>query len=435
MSTVLATTLEGAYRRAVAAYRERTPASAAQFERSCAVLAGGNTRSNLHTDPYPVVIDHASGAELVDIDDNLYLDFNSDYTVAIHGHSPQRLFEVASQQMARGMSWGARSHAETALATAVLQRYPSMQRVRFVNSGTEANLFALMTVMDMTGRAKVLVVDGGYHGSMFTFVPAVRRFNVTHDVVTVPFNDVEALDEAFREHGDTLAGAFTELMLNSGGCIPASPQWVRRLEQHCADYAVPLVIDEVMTARLGYGGLTHRYGVTPHLVSLGKFIGGGFPIGAVAGPAEIMDRFDVRRPGSIAHGGSFNNEIFSMACGHVALTELLTPDVMAEFNHTGDELRDRLNTVFTRHGVALVMSGIGSTMALHLGADAPTQYQRRPDADMVRRWFHLELMNRGVWVAGRAMIATNLAHTPHHLDVLVDAIDDLVQQHREVLRG
>lgn len=434
MTTVRTATLAQAYEDAVGVYRQRTWRSAAQFAESCAVLAGGNTRSNLHTDPYPVLIDQAHGAELIDVDGHRYLDFNSDYTVAIHGHTPTRLLEVATAQMARGVSWGGRSQAETALASAVLERVPMMDRVRFTNSGTEANLFALMTVMDLTSRSRILVVDGGYHGSMFTFVPAVRRFNLSTDVVAVPFNDIGALEVAFATHGSHLAGAFTELMLNSGGCIPASPEWVGRLAQLCADHGVLLVVDEVMTARLGFHGLTGRFGVTPDLVTLGKFIGGGFPIGAVAGPAHIMDRFDMRRPDGIAHGGSFNNEIFSMVCGHTALTEMLGPAVMAEFNARGDLLRVQLNEVFTRHDVALVMSGFGSTMALHPGRSAPMQYHRDPQADLLRKWFHLELANRGLWVAGRAMIATNLAHTEAHFDQLLAAVDDVVGRHCEVLR-
>lgn len=289
--------------------------------------------------------------------------------------------------------------------------------------------------MDLTQRSRVLVVDGGYHGSMFTFVPEVRRFNVVDHVVVVPYNDLDALDAAFAEHNTELAAACTELMLNSGGCIPADPAWVDRLAQRCAEHGVPLIVDEVMTARLGYGGLTEQYGIRPDAVTLGKFIGGGFPIGAVAGSAALMDRFDVRRPGTIAHGGSFNNEILSMVCGHVVLTELLTPEVMASLNRRGDVLRQRLNDVFDHHGVALHMSGIGSTMALHPGTAPPRSFQRDPFADLVRRWFHLELLNRGFWVAGRAMIATNLALTEQHYDLLIEAIDDVVSQHRGALRG
>lgn len=425
--------LDSAIADAVERYRAMTPRSAGLFEASCAVLPGGNTRSNLHLDPYPVVIERAHDAVLVDVDGNAFDDFNSDYTVGIHGHSNERIAEVITAQIGRGMSWGGRSVAESALATAIIDRYPMMEQVRFVNSGTEANLFALLTAMDATGRDMVLGFDGGYHGSMLSFVPAAPRFNIGVDHIVVPFDDVDAVEEAFANHGQRLAAVFIELMQNSGGCLPADAAMVRLLRERCDEHGVLLVVDEVMTARLGYHGLTGRYGVRPDLVTLGKFLGGGFPIGAVASSAEVMERFDMRRPGAIAHGGSFNNEIYSMECGVVALTELLTPDAMDRLNRRGDELRASINEVFARHGLALTMSGIGSTMALHPGTSAPRRHLRSAVADRIRRLFHLELLTRGSWIAGRGMIATNLANTDEQYQRLIEAFEDVSEIHAGVL--
>ncbi len=410
-------------------YRELTPSSAAAFDAACAVMPGGNTRSNLHLDPYPVVLREAHAGVLVDIDGNEYADFNNDYTVAVLGHSHPRIAEVVHEQLTRGMSWGGRSAAEPVLAAEIIRRFPAIEQLRFVNSGTEANVLALMTAFDATGRDRALVVDGGYHGSVFSFVARRPRINLPVATVTVPYNDIDALEVAFAEHGGSLAAAFTELMLNSGGCIPAQPDWVERLRALCTEHGVLLVVDEVMTARLGEHGLQHRYGVAPDIVTLGKILGGGFPIGAFGASAALMEMYDVRRAGAAAHGGSFNNEVFSMHAGVVALTELLTGEALSAMNAAGDELRERLSAVLRRHDLPLVMTGIGSTMALHIGTEPPDRFVTHPAAAAVRRLFHLGLLVEANWVASRGMIATSLATTAAQIDRLVDVVDDWAGVH------
>jgi glutamate-1-semialdehyde 2,1-aminomutase len=369
------------------------------------------------------VLAGAHDAVLVDVDGTEYADFNSDYTVAVLGHSNPRIADAVVEQLGRGMSWGGRSAAETLLAEEIVRRFPAIEQLRFVNSGTEANLMALMTALDATGREAVLVVDGGYHGSVFSYVGGGSRINVPVEPVVVPFNELDALDAAFAAHGDRLAAAFTELMLNSGGCIPADPAWVRRLRDLCTAAGTLLVVDEVMTARLGYHGLQGACAVRPDIVTLGKFLGGGFPIGAFGASADVMAMYDVRRAGAASHGGSFNNEVFSMHAGVVALTELLTPAAMATLNDSGDELRERLGRVFADRDVPLVMTGVGSTMALHVGAEPPTRHVVPPGSAAVRRLFHLGLLVEGIWVASRGMIATSLATTPDQVDQLIAAVE------------
>lgn len=416
-------------------YRDRTPASAAAFNGACMVLPGGNTRSNLHLDPYPVVLREARDGVLIDIDGNEYDDFNSDYTVAVLGHTHPRIAEVVGEQLARGMSWGGRSSAEALLAAEIIRRFPAMEQVRFVNSGTEANVLAMMTAFDATSRQRVLVVDGGYHGSVFSFVAHQPRINIPVPTVTVPYNDVAALEDAFAMHGGSLAAAFTELMLNSGGCIPAQQDWVDRLRTLCTEHGVLLVVDEVMTARLHQHGLQHRYGVEPDIVTLGKILGGGFPIGAFGASADLMSMYDMRRVGAAAHGGSFNNEVFSMHAGVVALTEILTGTVLDHMNAEGDHLRRRVNELFIRHDLPLVMTGIGSTMALHVGVEEPQRFVTHPAAPAVRRLFHLGLLVKGIWVASRGMIATSLATSHTQLDRFVDVVDEWAGENADALRA
>jgi glutamate-1-semialdehyde 2,1-aminomutase len=416
------------------AYRARTPLSEAAFETSCVPLPGGNTRSNLHFGPYPPVVERADGAVLVDIDGNRYDDFNCDYTVAVAGHSHPALAEATRSQIERGTNWGARSAAEVQLASAVLERFPSLQQLRFVNSGTEANLMAFVTARAVTGRNRIVVFDGGYHGSLFSYVAAQPRINVPEHELRLPYNDIEALRSAFREHGRDIAAVFTELMLNSGGCVPATPGFARELRALCDEYGSLLVIDEVMTARHGFNGLQGRYGVTGDVVTLGKIFGGGFPIGAFAASTEVMAMFDMRRSGAVSHGGSFNNEVFSMHVGLTSCREVLTDEALEGLYLRGEVLRERLNRVLCDHGLPLVLSGLGSTMALHPGRQPPQQYVRSTTADRIRRLFHLRMLAEGQWVAGRAMITTSLATTAAQVERFIEVFDGWCRTDGAVVR-
>ncbi len=408
---------------AIAAYEARTPRSGAAFEATCRPLPGGNTRSNLHFAPYPPLLASAHDAVLVDIDGNEYADFNSDYTVAIAGHSHPRLAAATLDQLGRGTSWGGRSAAEAQLASAILERFPHVDQLRFVNSGTEANLMALVTARHVTGRERVVVFDGAYHGSLFSYVAEQPRINLPGDEIRLPYNDVVALRAAFAEHGDEIAAVFAELMLNSGGCIPTEDEFVRAVREECTAHGSLMVADEVMTARHGYRGLQGRYGVDADIVTLGKMFGGGFPIGAFAASGATMELFDMRRPGAVGHGGSFNNEVFSMHVGLVACREVLTAPALEVLYEHGERLRCSLNDVLALHRLPLVFSGLGSTMALHPCCEPPRRAVRSGVADRLRRLFHLRLLADGQWVAGRAMIATSLATSDAQCEQLVEAVD------------
>jgi glutamate-1-semialdehyde 2,1-aminomutase len=196
-----------------------------------------------------------------------------------------------------------------------------------------------------------------------------------------------------------------------------------------------MVVDEVMTARLDHGGLQRRYGVRPDIVTLGKILGGGFPIGAFGASSDVMALFDVRRPGAAMHGGSFNNDVFSMSCGVVALTELLTEAEMRRMNDDGDRLRLAIQHVFDDLALPLVMTGIGSTCALHVGTSAPTSFRRHPLVDRLRRHFHLALNCGDCWVAGRAMIATSLVTDDRQVAHLIDTVTAWAETNESLVRA
>lgn len=417
-----------------ARYRAATPRSQALHEAACAVLPAGNTRSNLYFAPYPPTIARGEGSRLFDADGNAYVDFLNDYSVALCGHSHPRLLTAAGDVLKDGMSYGGCITAEVTLGNALRRRFPLLEHIRFANSGTEASLYAVLTALQFTGKSTILAFHGAYHGGMMNYGPGGDRLNVPLDRVMVPYNDIAAFDAAIAAHGDRLGAVVMDLMLNSAGCIPADPDFARHVRAVTAMRDIPLIIDEVMTARLGYGGLQQAYGVEGDLAAFGKIIGGGFSAGAFGGRADMMAVYDTRGTGTSSHGGSFNNNVFSMKVGTVALTEVLTPEVMRAVNDRGDALRHRLNTLFQDHDVPLYMTGIGSVMNVHVGRTPLRRAPTHPASAKARRLLHLHQLCQGFWTAPRGMIALSIVNTDAEIDSFVTGMADFLALHAPILR-
>ncbi len=414
-------------------YRARTPKSRAQFEMARQVLPGGNTRNNLHFAPYPPVIAKGDGSELVDLDGNVYTDFLNDYTVALAGHSHPALIASAQAQLTLGMNYGGRTIAEAELAHLMAARYPAVQSVRFVNSGTEANLYAILLARHVTKRPKILVFEGGYHGGVLNFGSGARQINIPFDVVTTPYNDAVALEAALEAEGESIAAVVLEPVMNSGGVIPATAGFCQAVSATAKRVGALLIFDEVMTARLSYHGMHGKLGITPDLVTFGKFIGGGFSFGAFGGRADIMAVFDAARPGYVPHGGSFNNNVFSMSGGVTALTKIHTPAAIAAVNDLGDRLRSRLNAALAEEKAPLCFSGYGSVMNLHVGYEPPMRYVMSPLIQSVRSLYHMFLLQEGYWIAGRALVSLSIANSQDECDGLVDTTRKFASDYRSLL--
>ena len=215
-----------------------------------------------------------------------------------------------------------------------------MQRVRFTNSGTEANLMALTAARAFTARPAILAFRGAYHGSVLTFpLGGSSPARAPYPVVTAGYNDVDDATAAIREHAGQLAAVIVEPMLGSGGCIPARPDFLHALRDASEAAQVPLIFDEVMTSRMSAGGQQARAGIVPELTTLGKYVGGGMSFGGFGGRAEIMDQFRT----NFTHAGTFNNNVLSMAAGQVAMGEIFDADAADALFARGEALRARLN--------------------------------------------------------------------------------------------
>jgi len=317
---------------------------------------------------------------------------------------------------------------EARFAAAICARFPSIELVRFTNSGTEANLMAVSAARAITGRPKILVFDGGYHGGVFYFRGHGSALNAPFEYLLGQYNDLDAVEELARPYRAELAAILIEPMQGTTGCIPAEQAFLAGLRALANETGALLIFDEVMTSRLAPGGLQEAHGILPDLTTLGKYVGGGMSFGAFGGRADLMERFDPRRVDAFQHAGTFNNNVLTMNAGFVGLTELYTPERARALNASGDRLRERLNAVVRRHGLAMQFTGLGSMLSVHM-TDGPIRSQA--DAERgnaaLRDLFWLDLIARGLWFAKRGMFALSIPLEDTDHDKLVDAVEEFAQ--------
>ena len=321
-------------------YTDVNPLSAKAHKEACLYLPGGNTRTVLHATPFPLTIVSGRSCKLVSLDGHEYTDFLGEYTAGIYGHNHPAIRAAIEQALDNGWNYGGQNPMERELAQIVCERFPAMERVRFVNSGTEANMFAIATALAYTGRKKVLLFQKGYHGSTISGRASSAgrpSLNLPHEFVIAPYNDMEAtrtIVESLPER--TLAAILVEPMLGSGSCFPGEVGFLEMLRELANVHNALLIFDEVMTSRLSYHGYGHRVGVRPDLMTIGKWVGGGMSFGAFGGREDIMSMFDPRR-GKLDHAGTFNNNVMSMSAG-IAGCKLLTGPVIDKLNGQGDSM-------------------------------------------------------------------------------------------------
>ncbi len=414
-----------------ARYADRRPRSAAQARAAARVLPAGSTRSVLDFAPFPFRVARASGAELVDVDGHRYLDLLGDYTAGLLGHDPPEVADAVRSVLDRGWSLGAVADGEHRLAELLCGRFPSIEQIRFTNSGTEANLMAINLARHLTGRSRVMVCDGAYHGGLLYFGTTGGPLQAPFDYVRVRYNDLDSVAEALAEHGDDVACLLVEPMMGAGGCLAGNPDFLAGLRRLCTDHGVLLIFDEVMTSRMSTGGAQLRLGITPDLTTLGKYLGGGMTFGAFGGSTEAMGAFDPARGGGLTHGGTFNNNSMTMTAGVAAVEQILTAEALDRLFADGETLRARIAPVLATAGMST--TGWGSLMGIHPvpGPVSGPADLIGADPRRVELLFH-ELLEREIYFAPRGFIALSLAVTPadheHLVDSLTDAVETLLQR-------
>jgi glutamate-1-semialdehyde 2,1-aminomutase len=305
---------------ALVAARERyaaaNPVSFRLHQEAARHLPGGNTRTVLFHSPFPLRFVHAEGSRLVDADGHEYVDFLSEYTAGVFGHSHPVIRRAVEEALAFGLNLGGHTPLEIRFAEAIRARFPNLSLVRFTNSGTEANLMAIVTARAFTGRNKNLVFSGAYHGGVLYFRRGAHPVNAPFPFVVAPYNDTAGTLALAERHRDDLAAILVEPMLGSGGCVPARRDFLLGLSEAATRAGALLVFDEIMTSRLAPGGLAAVHGITPDLTTLGKYVGGGMSFGGFGGRAEVMRIFDPASPEALPHAGTFNNNTLTLCAGY-----------------------------------------------------------------------------------------------------------------------
>ena len=347
-------------------YADRNPASHRHYDEARRHLPGGHTRTVLTHPPFPLTFVGGEGATLTDADSHHYLDFLGDYTAGLLGHSERRVLDPVTAALGDNVSVGGIHPAEAGLARLMCERF-GLDRVRFTNSGTEANLLAITTALQATGRPRIMAFHGGYHGGVLYFATGAAPWNAPYDFVLAPYNDTAGTLALIERHGPQLAAVIMEPMLGSGGCLPADPAFLAATFAAARDAGSGLYRrrgDDVTPWTSGPGGPAGGGG-RHH--TFGKYIGGGFSFGAFGGRADLLDQFDTSPEAGraeagqrvIAHAGTFNNNVATMTAGCAVLGEVFTAEVAEAHTARGDEFRRRWRRCWGAIGCRCRSAGTG----------------------------------------------------------------------------
>lgn len=419
--------------------------SAELNRRAASVLAGGGSRSTIRTNPYTLYLREAVGAEVVDVDGNRIVDFINNYTSLIHGHAYPPIVEAVKKQLADGSAFSFCHESEIQLAELLCSRVDAFERIRFMNSGTEAVMNAIKAARAYTGRAKIAKCDGIYHGSYdYAEVslssgpddwsaedPVAKAYSrgtpqgALDDVVVIPFNEPQHAQRILERHADELSCIMIDTSPMRLGSNLVRQDYLATLSDVAQKHGILLVFDEVISFRLGYAGSQGLLGVSPDITALGKIMGGGFPVGAIAGRADVMSVFDAGDDGiaRLPHGGTFNANPITMVAGLAAMTDM-PREAFDDLNALGDRTRQVLTEVFVDLGIAGQVTGEGSLFRIHLH-DRPivTVQDTAPGSGELAATVELrsQLIDDGFFLGAGLMGCLSTVTTQDHVERLAGA--------------
>ena len=437
--------------REIELYAARTPKSRALQKEAEGYLPGGSSRSTVYFAPYPAFIERGQGHYLYDVDGNRYLDFMLNATSLIMGHAHPLVVQALQTQAARGTAFSGPTESQIRLSKMLCDRIPSMETVRFTNSGTEGTLMAVRVARAFTGRHKIAKFEGGYHGSHEYVEVSVRppadkldpdgptaipEFpgqppGVADDVIVLPYNDLERSERLIRENKDELACVIMEPVASAFGYLPAGLGFLHEVRELTRELNILLIFDEVQSFRVAPGGAQEHFRVAPDITTLGKVIGGGMPVGAFGGRRDIMALYDPTRDGSIIpHAGTFNANPMTMVAGEAVLGHL-TPEVYQMLDDLGVTLRRKLRAVFDELEVPAQITGLASFFGIHFTSEEITDYRSvvRCNREMNRALF-MGLLNEGFFLQTNCAGSLSTLTTESEVDALVEATRKVVQRIR-----
>jgi len=436
-------------------YYRKTPRARRFYQTACRYLPGGTTRTLSFFQPYPLFIESGRGCKLFDVDGNERIDFFNNATSLILGHANPAVVKAVRERAKLGTAFHAPTMHEVELARLLCERIPSVERVRFMNSGTEAAMMAIRAAKAFTGKNKIGKMEGGYHGSAdHAYVsvhpdltqagPATSPLSLSDsmgisactlsEVVVMPFNDAEAIEQIVKREKDDLACIIVEPMMGAAGIIPARKGFLQDLRRITRENDVLLIFDEVQTLRHSWGGAQEMHGVLPDLTALAKIIGGGFPSGAVGGKAEIMGVFDSSGGrAKVPHGGTFNGNPVTMAAG-LATMKQLTRKSFVHLSRLGEELRRGLSGLFDRYGYKARVTGETSFFKVHFTEQEVVDYRsaRKGVNKEEERKIFFHLLNRGIFVESQVKGCLSIPMGRAEVHALLEAMEDYLKKQRNV---
>ena len=411
-----------------------------EYKRACDLLPGGvnsPARAFSSVKENPVFIEKAKGSRIYDIDGNEYIDFIGSWGPMLFGHNKEEIVEAVSSQLEKGTSYGAPTVVETEMAEEIVKLIPSVDRVRMVNSGTEATMSAIRLARGYTGRDKIIKFNGCYHGHGDSFLikagsgqatlglpdsPGVPA-DLARLTISLPYNDKEAIKEVFAEEGDEIAAVILEPVAANMGVVPPGEGYLEFLREITEEYGSLLIFDEVITGfRMAPGGAQEYYGVEADLTCLGKIIGGGLPVGAYGGKKEIMD--EVAPSGPVYQAGTLSGNPLAMAAGLEMMKLIQQPGVYEELKEKADYLAAGLREIAEESSLKLSVNQAGTLVSLYFTDEEVIDYETAStsDTDLYAEYFQ-EMLKDGIYLAPSQYeaIFLSMAHEKAELNKFLDS--------------
>ena len=437
------------------AYRQRTPASEKLFKRAREVMPGGISHGVHFFPPYPFYVKGAKGSKVWDVDGNEYVDLWMGHYTHILGHHPEVIVEGVEKQLKEGIHWGIVFEKQIEWAELIRELIPCAEMVRFCCSGTESTMYAVRIARAYTKKNVLLKIAGGWHGANSDLTVGIKMPYERQESLgllpelqqytkAIPYNDIPGTLEIIHQNKDDLAAIILEPVSGEGGFIPATLEYLKMLRSETERLGSLLIFDEVISGfRVSPGGAQARFGVTPDMTTLGKIMGGGLPVGAVAGKREILDKTSPELKGSkwekiMVGGGTFSSHPLTVAAGLAMLTYLKehATEVYPLFEEKGKKLREGVQKALQRHGIDAICTGIGSLYQTHFPLrpgvvlDSPHTIHRLTNLEKKEVEFRIRMMTKGVHVmhGGGAL---SLAHSDHDIDRIIEASGEVAREMAE----
>lgn len=407
-------------------------------------LPGGDTRTATYYRPYPHYIERGEGCFIWDVDGNKMIDFQNNYTSLIHGHAHADTVKAVCAQIAIGSNYSAPTFSQISLAKNICERVPAIDLIRFTNSGTEATMHAVRGARAYTNKTKIVKVEGGYHGTSDVFEasvdPDLKKAGTLNklrpvpdskgvpqsamdEVLVIPFNNIQSCKKVIEENHSEISALIIEPVMGSAGMIEPELDYLKFLRYITEKYNILLIFDEVVTLRLAYGGAQEYYDIYPDITVLGKIIGGGLPIGAFGGKAEIMEMYDPLKR-EMYHSGTFNGNALAMVAG-VATMDALTKVEIDRINKLGAMFREGCADTFRMLGLNITINGIGSLNNIIFSCENISEYRGVANSyEEFNILLSLLLIEKGIFNAPRGMFCMSTAMTKDEIQQAISAIKE-----------